>query len=112
MFALFYLLAIFGSIGITEVPMLTLAGLGICLLVVAGLKNMQPIVGEMEASITAGWGALLLVIGVLGDLSARGFSSSILLVFFGVLFGVLMIFAALRMWPKKTIIQKAVSGKF
>lgn len=92
--------------------MLTIAGLGGWFLVVAGLKNMEPIVGEMEASITAGWGILLLAIGVVGDLSVRGFPSSMLLVIFGIIFGILMIFAALRVWPKKSTVQvKTDSGK-
>ncbi len=90
--------------------MLAIAGLGVFLLAVASIKNQEPIAGEMEASITAGWGTLLLAIGAVGDLSVRGFPISILLIILALVFGILMIFAALRMWPKRAAVQGKMSS--
>jgi hypothetical protein len=94
-------MVLIGILALVEVPMLTIAGLGVFLLAVAGIKNQGPIAGEMEASITAGWGILLLAIGAVGDLSVRGFPISILLIILALVFGLLMIIAAMRMWPKR-----------
>ena len=109
--ALFYLLNIMGLISFAEVPMLTIAGLGIWLLVVSGMKNMEPVAGEMEVSITAGWGALILMLGVVGTFSARGYPLGVPLVGFGIVLGFLIIFAALRMWPKKVAAQVKADSK-
>ena len=105
--ALFYLMVLAGALVLEEVPMLAIAGLGVFLLAIAGIKNLEPIAGEMEASITAGWGILLLAIGAVGDLGVRGFPMSILLIILALVFGLLMIFAALRMWPRR----EAARGK-
>jgi len=101
--ALFYLLSIMGLISLAEVPMLALAGLGVWLLVVSGMKSLEPVAGELEASMTAGSGALILTLGVVGALSARGYPLGVPLVGFGIVLGFLIIFAALRMWPKKAV---------
>jgi len=103
--ALFYLLSIMGLISLAEVPMLALAGLGVWLLVVSGMKSMEPVAGELEASITAGWGALVLTLGVVGALSARGYPLGALIAGFGIILGFLIIYAALRMWPRKAVAQ-------
>jgi hypothetical protein len=103
--ALFYLLSIVGLISLAEVPMLALSGLGVWLLVVSGMKRMEPVAGELEASMTAGWGALILTLGVVGALSARGCPLGVLIVGFGIVLGFLIIFAGLRMWPKKAAAQ-------
>jgi hypothetical protein len=109
--ALFYLLSIIGLISLAEVPMLALAGLGVWLLVVSGMKSMEPAAGELEASITAGWGALVLTLGVVGALSARGYPLGALIAGFGIVLGFLIIYAALRMWPRKATVEvKASSG--
>ncbi|MCJ7631728.1 hypothetical protein MUP77_04930 [Candidatus Bathyarchaeota archaeon] len=108
--ALFYLMASVGVLALMEVPMLAIAGLGVFLLAVASIKNQEPIAGEMEASITAGWGTLLLAIGAVGDLSVRGLPISILLIILALVFGILMIFAALRMWPKRAAVQGKMSS--
>ena len=109
--AVFYLLSIMGLVSLAEVPMLTLSGLGAWLLVVSGMKTLEPTAGEVEASMTAGGGALILTLGVTGTLSARGYSLSVLIVGVGIVLGFLIIFAAVRMWPKKAVAQvKTGSG--
>ena len=109
--ALFYLLSIMGLVSLAEVPMLTLSGLGAWLLVVSGMKSLEPTPDEVEASMTAGGGALILTLGVAGTLSARGYSLSVLIVGVGIVLGFLIIFAAVRMWPRKAVVQvKTGSG--
>ena len=99
--ALFYLFANMGIVYLAEVPMLTLAGLGLWLLVMSGLKSLEPVSEEVEASMTAGWGAVILSLGLVGTLSVRGYPLGFLIVGFGLVLGALIIFAALRMWPKR-----------
>ena len=109
--ALFYLLSIMGLVSLAEVPMLTLSGLGAWLLVVSGMKSLEPTPDEVEASMTAGGGALILTLGVAGTLSARGYSLSVLIVGVGIVLGFLIIFAAVRMWPRKAVVRvKTGSG--
>jgi len=103
--ALFYFLNIMGLVSLAEVPTLALAGLGVWLLVASGLKSMEPAVGEMEASLTAGWGVLILVLGIIGTLGARGYPLGVLLVLLGIVVGVIIIFAASRMWPKRAVVS-------
>jgi len=107
----FYLLATMGLVFLAEVPMLTLSGLGLWLLAVSGVKSMEPAVGEMDASTTAGWGALILTVGALGTLSVRGYPLNILIIGFAIFLGILIIFAAVKMWPRKVVAQvKPSSG--
>jgi hypothetical protein len=109
--ALFYLLSIMGLSSLAEVPMLTLSGLGVWLLVVSGMKSMEPTKDEVEASMTAGGGALILTIGVVGALSVRGYPLGILIAGFGIVLGFLIVFAALRVWPRRAAVQvRASSG--
>ena len=95
--ALFYL----ATLAITVAVALTLSGLGLWLLIVAVVKWILPTKDEVEAPITAGWGALTLALGLAGILSIAGYPLYVVIVGLAVVLGILMIVAAFRMWPRR-----------
>jgi hypothetical protein len=79
--------------------MLTFAGMGVWLLVMSGMKILEPIGEEIQAPIIAGWGVILLMLGLVGTLSVRGYSLGVLMAGFGMVLGLLIVYAASRTWP-------------
>ena len=75
---------------------------GVWLLLEGAVKQASPAPGEMECILTLGWGVLILAIGIIGDLNARGYPLAILLAAFAILLGALAVLAALRMWTRRT----------
>ena len=111
MVAFFYLLNVTGLVSLAEVPMLTFAGIGVWLLVISGMKILEPVSDEIQAPITAGWGAILFMLGLVGTLSVRGYPLGVLMAGFGIVLGLLIVYAAFRTWPKKTILTSTGLGE-
>jgi len=111
MVAFFYLLNVIGLVSLAEVPMLTFAGIGISLLVISGMKTLEPVSKEVQAPITAGWGAILFMLGLVGTLSVRGYPLGVLMAGFGIVLGLLIVYSAFRTWPKRTGLARTGLGK-
>lgn len=111
MVAFFYLLNVTGLVSLAEVPMLTFAGIGVWLLVISGMKILEPVSEEVQGPITAAWGAILFMLGLVGTLSVRGYSLGVLMAGFGIVLGLLIVYSALRTWPKRTILASTGLGE-
>ncbi|MCJ7610561.1 hypothetical protein MUP00_13020 [Candidatus Bathyarchaeota archaeon] len=111
MVAFFYLLNVTGLVSLAEVPMLTFAGMGVWLLVMSGMKILEPIGEEIQAPIIAGWGVILLMLGLVGTLSVRGYSLGVLMAGFGMVLGLLIVYAASRTWPRSSNLARTGLGE-
>ncbi len=108
-----YICAYVGYISYGEVLPMTAIVLGFSLLLEGVVKELHPTPGEMESVATLGWGILILAIGIIGDLSARGYPLTVLLAAFTILLGALAVFSALRMSKGRTLqTEKTKQQKF
>lgn len=109
--SLSYLLAFTRFISYTEVIPLTIAVMGMWLLLQSLVKGLHPAVGEMSALTTAGWGLLVLAIGIVGDLSVRGYPVGVLFAGLAILLGGLTVLAAFLMWIRRPAIRRVEEEK-
>lgn len=111
MVAFFYLLNVIGLLSLAEVPMLTFAGIGVWLLVTSGMKILEPVSEEVQAPVAAGWGVILLMLGLVGTLGVRGYPLGLLMAGFGIVLGLLIVYSAFRTWPKRTTLARTGLGE-
>jgi hypothetical protein len=93
-----YLFSYIGFSNDGEILPLAAVILGIWLLIQGAVKRILPVLEETDGNITAGWGIMILALGLVGDLAARGYPLPILLVGFTILVGALVILPALTIW--------------